>query len=227
MCRWLRSLPKPAAIFAANDSRGRQVLNACLSADIAVPYEIAVLGVNNDVLICEMSLPPLSSIADDMERAGYKAAEMLDRLMQKGTLTEPHVRYNPDSVIRRASSQYLQVKDRLVINAMEFIRINAGLNIRVADVAEHTGVSERWLEKRFSAELGRSVVKEIHRLRSQTIHNLVTKTKMPFAQIATRCGFTNSNHLSVLFKKTFGETMSSARKKAGGCGIRMRDEESV
>jgi LacI family transcriptional regulator len=212
MCRWLQSLPKNSAIFAANDSRGRQVLNACLSADIAVPYELAVLGVNNDVLICETSLPPLSSIAVDMEQAGYTAAEMLDRLMHRGLLAETHVRYNPGEVVRRDSSRRLQVSDRLVIRALEFIRINAGLNIRVADVAEHADVSERWLEKRFNAELGRSVIAEIHRVRAQTIHNLVTRTKLPFGRIAERCGFTGGNHLSVLFKKTFGETMSSARR---------------
>ena len=213
MCRWLKKLPKPAAVFAANDSRGRQVLNACLSADIAVPYEVAVLGVNNDVLICETSQPPLSSIAVNMEQAGYKAAEMLDKLMHNEKLDEPHVRYEPDNIIHRASSQCLQVNDRLVIKALEFIRINSGLNIRVIDVAEHVNMSNRWLEKLFAQELGRSVVKEIHRVRAQTIYNLVTKTKLPFGKIAKRCGFTNSNHLSVLFRKNFGETMSSARKK--------------
>jgi len=213
MCKWLKRLPKPAAIFTANDSRGRQVLNACLSADIAVPYEVAVLGVNNDVLICETSLPPLSSVAVDMERAGYKAAEMLDRLMRSGKLAQPHVRYEPDNIVHRASSQRLQVNDRLVIKALEFIRINSGLNIRVLDVAEHIDVSDRWLEKLFAQELGRSVIKEIHRVRSQTIYNLVTQTRLPFGKIAERCGFTNSNHLSVLFKKAFGETMSSARQR--------------
>ncbi len=212
MCCWLKKLPKPIAIFAANDSRGRQVLNACLSADIAVPYEIAVLGVNNDVLICETSLPPLSSIAVNMEQAGYLAAEMLDKLMHSGKLQEPHVRYEPENIIHRASSQRLQVNDRLVIKALEFIRINSGLNIRVSDVAIQVGVSERWLEKRFAQELGRSAVKEIHRVRAKTIYNLVTKTELSFAKIAERSGFTNSNHLSVLVRKTFDETMSNARK---------------
>lgn len=215
ICKWLMKLPKPLAIFAANDSRGRQVLNACLSADIAVPYEVAVLGVNNDVLICETSLPPLSSVAVDMKQAGYKAAEMLDRLMRNGKLDEPYMRYEPDNIVHRASSQRLQVKDRLVIKALEFIRINSGLNIRVADVAEHVDVSDRWIEKLFAKELDRSVINEIHRVRAQTIHNLVTKTKLPFGKIAERCGFTNSNHLSVLFRKEFGETMSSARKRSG------------
>jgi len=215
MCSWIKDLPKPVAVLAANDSRGRQVLNACLSAGVAVPYEVAVLGVNNDVLICETSMPPLSSISVNMEQAGYIAAEMLDKMMHKGERPD-NVRYDPDDIIRRASSQRIQVKDRLVIKALEFIRINAGLNIRVSDVAAHVEVSERWLEKRFSDELGRSVVQEIHRVRAKTIYNLVTKTDLPFSKIAERSGFTNSNHLSVLFRKKFDETMSTARRKFQG-----------
>ncbi|MFO7936795.1 MAG: XylR family transcriptional regulator [Kiritimatiellia bacterium] len=213
MCRWLKKLPKPTAVFAANDARGRQVLNACLSAGIAVPYEIAVLAVNNDVLICETSLPPLSSVAVDMEQAGHKAAEMLDKLMCNEKLDKPHIRYGPEYIVNRASSQRLQVNDRLVIEALEFIRINSGLNIRVIDVADHLRVSSRWLEKLFAQHLGRSVIKEIHRVRSRTIYNLVTRTGMPFAKIAERCGFTSSNHLGVLFRKEFGETMSNARNR--------------
>ena len=132
--------------------------------------------------------------------------------MNYGKLKEKYVRYDPDNIVRRASSQSIQVKDRLIIKALEFIRINAGLNIRVSDVARQTGISERWLEKRFSKTLGRSVIKEIHRIRKKTIYNLVTKTDLSFSKIAERSGFTTSNHLSVIFRKTFGKTMSSARK---------------
>jgi LacI family transcriptional regulator len=115
MCRWLKKLPKPLAVFAANDARGRQVLNACLAADLPVPYEVAVLAVNNDVMICETSLPPLSSVAVDMERAGYVAAELLDQLMRKTVREQTCVMFEPQDVVARASTQRLQVNDRLVI----------------------------------------------------------------------------------------------------------------
>jgi len=211
MSRWLTKLPKPLAVFAANDARGRQVLNACLAADLPVPYEVAVLAVNNDVMICETSLPPLSSIAVDMERAGYSAAELLDQLMRKTLKRQTCVTFDPQDVVARASTQRLQVNDRLVIRALEFIRINAGLNIRASDVADHLGVTQRWVEKRFAGALQRSVMEEIQRVRLDTVKSLVAKTDIPFTAIAKRCGFTSANHLGVLFRQSFGSTMSEFR----------------
>jgi len=214
MCRWLKKLPKPVAILAANDARGRQVLNACLTADIPVPYEAAVLGVNNDTLICETSQPPLSSVAVDMEHAGYAAAELLDQLMQHALREQRSVTYEPADVVPRASTERLHVTDRLVIQALEFIRINAGLNIRVSDVANHLGVTRRWVEKRFGQALNRSVLDEIQRVRMDTIRALVSQTSQPFTHIANRCGFTSANHLGIIFKERFGVTMSDYRRNS-------------
>jgi LacI family transcriptional regulator len=213
MSRWLRKQPKPLAVFAANDARGRQVLNACLAAGLPVPYEVAVLGVNNDVMICETSLPPLSSIAVDMERAGYAAAELLDQLMQRTLRERRTVTYEPAGVVERASTELLHVTDRLVIRALEFVRINAGLNIRVSDVADHLGVTRRWVEKRFEQTLNRSVLNEIKRVRMDTILALVSQTEQPFARLASRCGFASANHLGIIFKERFGMTMSEYRKQ--------------
>lgn len=211
MCRWLARQPKPLAVFAANDARGRQVLNACLAADLPVPYEVAVLGVNNDVMICETSLPPLSSVAVDMERAGFAAAELLDQLMRKSLKRQHCVTFAPQEVVARASTRRLQVNDRLVIRALEFIRINAGLNVRVPDVADHAGVTQRWVEKRFAQTLNRSVMDEIQRVRMETVRSLVAKSALTFSAIAQRCGFMSANHLGVLFRRTFGSTMSDYR----------------
>lgn len=215
MSRWLARQPKPLAVFAANDARGRQVLSACLAADIPVPYEVAVLGVNNDEMICETSLPPLSSVAVDMERAGYAAAELLDQLMRKTLSQQRCVAFEPQEVVARASTQRLQVNDRLVIRALEFIRINAGLGIRASDVAAHLGVTQRWVEKRFAQTMDRSVMEEIQRVRMDTVRSLVAQTEHPFSAIAKRCGFTSANHLGVLFRKTFGSTMSAFRQREG------------
>ncbi len=213
MSRWLLRLPKPLAVFAANDERGRQVLNACLAADLPVPYEVAVLGVNNDVMICETSQPPLSSVAVDMEQAGYTAAELLDKLMRKALRGQQRVSFKPQQVVTRASTQRLQVNDRLVIRALEYIRINAGLNIRVSDVADHAGVTPRWLEKRFAQSLGRSAMDEIQRVRIATVCSLVAHTGLTFSEIARRCGFTGANHLGVLFRDACGMTMRDYRER--------------
>jgi LacI family transcriptional regulator len=212
LCAWLKKCPKPLAIFAANDSRARQVLDACLVADIAVPYEATVLGVNNDALICETCIPPLSSIAVDNQKAGYEAAHLLDRLMHGADKPGRIVRYGPKAVFSRDSTADLPVADKQVIRALEFIRINSGLNIRVSDVAEHLGVTPRWAENRFMKAVGRSLHQEIHQVRMATARNMVTSTDRPFAEIAARCGFSSVNHLCKLFKEAFGQTMSSARK---------------
>lgn len=211
MCHWLARLPKPLAVFAANDTRGRQVINACLAANIPVPYEVAVLGVNNDTLVCETSLPPLSSVAVNIEQAGYAAAELLDQTMRKALTQQRCVTYEPFDVVVRASTELMPVNDRLVIRALEYIRINAGLNIRVSDVASHLNVTRRWVEKRFEQSLSRSVMAEIQRVRLDTLRALVSQTDQPFTQIASRCGFTNANHLGIIFKKRFGMTMSDYR----------------
>ncbi len=216
MCGWLAGLPKPLAVFAANDSRGRQVLDACLMANLPVPYEVAVLGVNNDVMICESGQPPLSSVDVDAQGAGYAAAELLDRLMG-GQLTGQQCRtYGAGHVVPRASTQRLQVSDPLVIEALEFIRANAGLNIRVSDIAEQLTVSSRWIEKRFKQTLGRAVKGEIQRVRMNTVSALVKETELPFAGIAERCGFRSANHLGVIFRREWGCTMSDFRLRPNG-----------
>ena len=217
MIRWLQKLPKPIAIFAAHDTRGRQVLDACLAADIRVPYEAAVLSVDNDPLICETCIPSLSSIRLDVEAAGYAAAELLDKRMFGATaraLEKETVTYPPLEVVSRLSTQTIHVNDKLVIDALEFVRINAGLNIRVSDVADHIKISPRWLEKRFDCVLNRSVIDEIKRVRMETILRLVSQTQQPFDQIAKKCGFASVNHLRALFREETGQTMSACRGQA-------------
>ncbi|HRR34101.1 MAG TPA: XylR family transcriptional regulator [Kiritimatiellia bacterium] len=216
LIRWLRQLPKPIAIFAANDLLARQVLDTCLIADIRVPYEAAVLGVDNDPLICETCIPSLTSIRLDVEAAGYAAAELLDQRMF-GTFKRhapKEIRtYPPLEVVARLSTQPIHVNDKLVIDALEFIRINAGLNIRVSDVAEHVKVTPRWLEKRFDSVLGISVIDEIKRLRMETVLRLITETQQPFDQIARKCGFSSVNHLRKIFREKQGESMSAYRSE--------------
>ena len=214
MSRWLKKLPKPVAIFAAHDMRGRQVLDACLGAGIRVPYEAAVLSVDNDPLICETCIPSLSSIRLDVEAAGYAAAELLDKRMfgtAKRMAPKETVTYPLLEIVPRLSTQTIHVNDKLVIRALEFIRINAGLNIRVSDVAEHVKFSPRWLEKRFECVLDRSIINEVKRVRMETILRLVTQTQQPFDQIAKKCGFASVNHLRKLFREEKGQTMSACR----------------
>ncbi|MFO7937838.1 MAG: XylR family transcriptional regulator [Kiritimatiellia bacterium] len=213
LCRWLKKLPKPAAVFAANDNRARQVLDACLFSGIAVPYELTVLGVNNDTLVCETCIPTLSSININNRDAGYKAAEMLDFLMQGRKPPERIATYGTGGITERASTEELQVSDPLVIKALEYIRINGGLNIRVSDVAAYLDVTPRWAENRFKDITGNSLHKAIHKARMKSICSLLRETEMSLTDMARRCGFSRLHHLCDIFKKEFGITMSEYRKK--------------
>ena len=213
LCKWLKKLPKPVAIFAANDNRASDVLNACLGAGIGVPYEAAVLGVNNDILICETCIPPLSSIATDSQKAGYEAARILDERMRGTGKRQQIVTYGPTGVVSRASTEALHVNDKLVIRALEFIRINAGLTIRVSDVAGHLGVTPRWAEMRFQQTLGHSILDAIQRTRMQTVCAMLKETDLPLNAISKKCGISHPNHLCALFRRQFGMTMSDYRQQ--------------
>jgi len=217
LCAWLKKLPRPFAVFTPNDVRGREVLDACLVAGIAVPYEASVLGVDNDTLVCETSFPPLSSIAADTEKAGYEAAGMLDRLMRKLEKPGRVIHYGTQELVARASTADPPVADKpiadkRVIRALEFVRINAGLDIRVSDVAKHLGVSPRWAETLFKQTVGQSLHQWIHEVRMASVRTMVTATDSPFSEIAKRCGFRNVNYLCRIFKRTYGSTMTRLRQ---------------
>jgi LacI family transcriptional regulator len=215
MCRWLARQSRPLAVFAANDSRGRQVIGACLVAGIPVPYEVAVLGVNNDLVICETSQPPLSSVALDHVRAGFATAELLDQLMHRRVKGPCNLTYQPSGVVTRDSTRRIQVTDRLVIGALEFIRINRGFDIRVNDVANRLNVTDRWLEKRFQEALGHSVRDELQRVRMESVASLVAGTQTSLKAIASMCGQRSASHLSVIFRERFGMSMTDYRAKHG------------
>jgi LacI family transcriptional regulator len=213
MARWIKHLPKPLALFAANDQRARQVLDACQFASVPVPYQVAVLGVNDDQLLCEMTQPSLSSIPLEAENAGFNAAQMLDQLMRGQTPPSKTLLFHPKQVIVRNSTEQIRVTNIHLIKALDFIRVNAGMNIRVSDVAGHVGLTRQWIERSCKRELGHSIMEEIKRVRMRTIHSLVGYTTIPFQEIATQCGFECVNHLGIIFKKEFGKTMSEYRKE--------------
>ncbi|MBE6425938.1 MAG: helix-turn-helix domain-containing protein [Planctomycetaceae bacterium] len=214
--RWLEALPRPAALFTANDFRGRQVLEVCQRAGISVPYDVAVLGVDNDLPVCEMSYPSLSSIAIDWERAGRLCGEALDMMMH-GRIPTGEMIYRPTRIVSRNSTEFFHVSDRLVVQILELIRISRGENLRVSDIVETLPVSERSAQERFKKAVGHSIMEEVKRVRMQNICRLIEETELPFHEIALSFGFENANHLGQLFKKQFGLTMGEFRRKKRNC----------
>ena len=201
---WLRSLPKPVGLMACNDICGREVLQACAAAGLGVPEEVAVMGVDNDELICELSSPPLSSVTLDLENAGYKAAELLDRLMSGEEAGEPVVWVEPVNVVTRLSSDVIRQGDPAVATALRFINNYAGKPIGVSDVVGQAHVSRRTLERRFSHLLGRSVSSEITKRRLERAKRLLLETDSPTHEVAAGAGFGSVKTFSRLFRHATG-----------------------
>ena len=238
MKTWLLKLPKPCGILVAHDLRAKLVLDVCLAAGIRVPDEIAVVGVNNDLDVCENTIPTLSSVFPDFEGGGYLAAEVLDGLMKtsgffshKGTkVTKENTKksfvpfvslcekkvifYGIKGVIQRQSSLRLGDANRGIAAAVEFIRLNACAGITVPDVAKRLNVSRRYAERHFRAALGRSILDEIQNRRLENVRARLRETDRPIGEIGACCGYDSEIYLKVLFKKRFGITMRDYRKSA-------------
>jgi len=215
LCDWLKTLPKPVAIFVANDVRGRQVLDSCLKAGVAVPQEAAVLGVDNDEMLCETTNPQMSSIQMNTEQTGFEAARLLDGMMRsrRRTVKKVVLTYGYSNLVTRQSTETVQIGDAIIARALEFIRINAGIAVTVDDLVRHLHVSRRSLETRFKAMLGRTVYSEIMRVRLERVQTLLRETPMTIEAISDTCGFASASHLGSVFRSHFEMTLSSYRRQ--------------
>jgi LacI family transcriptional regulator len=214
LATWLESLPRQTGLMACNDMCGRQVLEACADAEVRVPAHLAVVGVDNDELLCELSDPPLSSVALDVERAGYEAAFLLNGLMSGQKKKREHVvPVNPLWVVARRSSDLIVKDDPLVDDALRFIKDHAGRAVGVPDVVSEMGVSRRTLERRFSCAIGRSILTEINRCRLDRAKCLLQETDLPVCRIATEAGFANPRMLNRIFRRVEGFPPAAFRRQ--------------
>jgi LacI family transcriptional regulator len=214
VARWIKRLPKPLGVMAGNDSRGKQLLDACRRAGVAVPEEVAVIGVDNEELACQLALPPLSSVIPDAFRVGYEAAALLDLLM-KGRPTSEPLRYIPPlGVVTRQSTDVTAIPDPRVAGAMSFIREHACEGIGVEDVLDHVLISRSVLQHLFREILGKTIHDVITDVRIQRVKQLLAETDLPLAAIAERTGFSYSEYLSTVFRRETGRTPSSYRRDA-------------
>lgn len=202
--RWLTRLPKPIGVFACYDLRGHQVLDACRRLGIAVPEEVAVLGSDNDDLLCDLADPPLSSVIPNTRRTGYEAAALLDEMMNgKRRRAEVHL-IPPIGIATRHSTEVLAVADRYVAHAVKQIREQSSKGLRVEELARAAGISRRLLEERFKKLLGRSPHAEVVRAQLNRVKELLAGTDLTLREIADRTGFQHVEYLSAVFKKKVG-----------------------
>lgn len=214
LARWLKELPKPVGVMACYDIRGQQVLAACRGAGLAVPDEVAVIGVDNDALLCELASPPLSSVIPNAHRAGYEAAALLDRLMAGKRVAATAHLIAPLGIAERQSTDVLAVDDREVARAVQFIRERACEGINVSDVLRAVPLSRRVLEQRFQRLLGCTPREEILHVRLARVKQLLGETDLPLYLVAERTGFEHVEYLSVVFKRETGRTPSAWREEA-------------
>ena len=210
---WLMSLPRPTAVFAAYDIRARQVQEACRTAGLAVPDDMAILGVDNDEVLCETASPPLSSIAMSTEDAGFRAAELLAKAMSRRRLPRgtEEILYTGTHVVARRSTARTFMTDSIVRRCCELVEANVGRRFTVKDLVATLRVSRRTLETRFRAATGHSLNDEITTRRLQHAKTLLAKTSRTQSEIAAECGFCDASHMNTVFHRRCGALPSAFR----------------
>jgi LacI family transcriptional regulator len=211
LAAWLSDLPKPLGLMAANDARARHVLEACRRTGLRVPEDVAVIGVDNDDLICNLAHPPLTSIVQGTEEIGYRAASLLDRLMNRRVRKTTHLLVDPVGVITRESTDLVATEDVVASTALAFIRQHASEGIQVADVARAANVSRSTLDARFRHVVGRTVHEEIQRVQLSAAQQLLTTTTLPVDDVAQRAGFSSAQYMNAVFQRLLGRTPGQYR----------------
>lgn len=215
--KWISSLPKPIGIMACNDDRGQHILEACKTAEVHVPEEVAVIGVDNDTLICDLCDPPLTSIALNTIDAGFKTAELMDRLMNGEKMNGQLIPVSATHVVKRQSTDILAVDDKNLINALLYIRENARERISVSDVVNSTSLGRRNLEGKFKQILNRSIMEEARRIRIEQISKILLETDLSITEITSAFSFTEIEHISRYFRKEKNMSMREFRKQFKRC----------
>lgn len=218
--KWISKLPRPLGISTCNDLRGQHVLEACRRANLAVPEEVAVIGVDNEELLCRLCDPPLSTVVPNARRIGYEAAEWLDRLMSGAKPPQHEILIPPAGVVTRQSTDTLAIDDPEVGDALRFIRENACEGIRVADVLRHVPISRSLLERRFRQTIGRSPHAEIRLVQVRRAAQLLAESDLPIERIAQLSGFSYAEYLSFFFKRATGQAPRDYRRSNAANGPR-------
>ncbi len=210
---WIDGIPKPLAVFSANDLRGLQVIDACSMLNVHVPEEVSVMGVNNDTIRCELSNPQLSSISLNCESYGQTAAKLLDTLMDGRAVKEMDVLIEPRTVVTRRSTDAFCIEDPNVAAALHLIKNRANEGITVDWVVRQLKTSRSSLERNFRKYLGKTPQVEIRDVQIQKIKQLLLETDYTLAHIASLSGFDHPEYMAVVFKKSSGQTLNQYRLK--------------
>lgn len=211
---WLRTLVPPVGIMACHDGRARQLIQACHEVGLRIPEDIAVVGVDNDDIMCELTRPPLSSIEQGTRRIGYQSAALLDQLMEGNDPPSLTCQIDPEGLVLRQSTDVLAVDDDEVAEALRFIRRNACESVTVKDVLNHVQLSRSTLEIRFRKLLKRTIHAEIRRVQIDSAKRLLTTTSMPIKEIVGRVGISSVPYFTALISRATGKTPGKIREES-------------
>lgn len=212
MGTWLASLPKPLAVFVANDLWGFEIVQAARELGLAVPEDVAVLGVDNEELLCEIAHPPLSSVRIGAEQIGHTAVAVLEEIFDGKRAPTKIARVPPIGVVTRQSTDILAVEDSSVASAIRHIREHAVRGLSVKELLNAIPVNRRTLERRFIRILGHTPLEEIHRVRLERAKVLL-QTDLAIYEVADRSGFATPEYMASSFLRATGHTPTAFRKQ--------------
>ncbi len=213
----LKAIPKPAAVFAFHDGEAANVLDACLLGGIDVPEEVAILGVDNNPIVCESVRVHLSSVNHDLEGLGHAGAEVLEGLMNGGKPPQSPILIPPRGITERRSTDALAVKELPVRVALQFMRRHYPRLIGPDDAAREAGVPRAHLELEFRKLFHHSMRSELARIRLQRAKELLLTSELPVADVAARTGFNTAQYFNNVFRRETGLTpLNYRRERAGG-----------
>lgn len=203
--RWLARLAKPVAVFCPNDLRAWQLLQICKQHNIDVPREVAILGLDNDILVCGLANPMISSIDPDTQSIGRCAASTLLELIKDPKLIRENIvrQVDPVGVVERASTEVYPIEPAWLSDALVFIGRHIADNLTASDVYRHVGLSHTQVDKVFRAKLGVSVQNEIADMRLEKAQQLLLSTSWPLTEIAPLCGFSTPQYFIKSFSRRF------------------------
>ena len=211
--KWIKALPKPCGIFAVHDPVAEDVLQQAAVLGLAVPEDIAVIGVDDDPIICERTTPPLTSIGLDFEQGGFLCAQLLDERIKDPKFTDVKLRYGVTSVTRRLSTRSFKTSDQRVSRAISLIRRTACEGVTVPMVAAVMGLKRRMAEIVFRRETGHSIHDEICDVRLERVETLLRNPRQQISVLAEQCGWKSPAALRTAFHAKHGK--SPAEWRAG------------
>ncbi|ADE53480.1 xylose operon transcription regulator XylR [Coraliomargarita akajimensis] len=209
----LHALPRPCGIFAKTDADAAWILNLCIEEGFRIPDDFAIIGVDNNPLICDFLPVPLSSVNHDLEQLGYQAACLLEALMNGDAAPSETTLVKPTGVTVRGSTNSFAVVDNTVRQALVFMKDNLSKTIGATEIAEALSVSKRTLELRMRKVLDQTVHEKLMELRLNHAEQLLRHTTQTAEHIAALSGFCHAQHLSRAFKARFGEPPLRYRKQ--------------